>query len=140
MHSLPLHEVRSNEPYYLAMFLTGAYQEVMGSVHNMFGGVHTVNIRSDTSTGIMSSSHASSAVPADWNQTAGSVLTVDDLKKRLAAVSANATPFVNASIAEVQEKQQQCNVNYIFDGVVTGETTGQVLARVNHQASHMIHR
>lgn len=33
---LPLHEL-NGEPYYLAIFLVGAYQEVMGSYHNLFG-------------------------------------------------------------------------------------------------------
>lgn len=33
--ALALHEVRLGEPYYLAMFLTGVYQEIMGGVHNM---------------------------------------------------------------------------------------------------------
>lgn len=33
--ALPLHPLRVGERYYLALFLTGVYQEVMGSVHNM---------------------------------------------------------------------------------------------------------
>ncbi|EIE21904.1 arginine decarboxylase [Coccomyxa subellipsoidea C-169] len=42
---LPLHELRSGESYLLAMFLTGVYQEVMGSAHNMFGSTHCVVVR-----------------------------------------------------------------------------------------------
>ncbi|BDA46967.1 Biosynthetic arginine decarboxylase [Coccomyxa sp. Obi] len=42
---LPLHELRSGQPYLLAMFLTGVYQEVMGSAHNMFGSTHCVVVR-----------------------------------------------------------------------------------------------
>lgn len=34
---LELHKLEKNEPYYLAMMLVGAYQEVMGSNHNLFG-------------------------------------------------------------------------------------------------------
>src|SRR5204862_4694917 len=34
---LELHPFRRDEPYYLALFLVGAYQEVMGSYHNLFG-------------------------------------------------------------------------------------------------------
>jgi len=37
---LELHDfnaLKPNEPYYLAIFLVGAYQEVMGSFHNLFG-------------------------------------------------------------------------------------------------------
>lgn len=39
--ALPLHDLREGEPYRLAMFLTGVYQEVMGSVHNMYGRLNT---------------------------------------------------------------------------------------------------
>ena len=34
---IPLHEPRSGEPYYLAFFLTGAYQDILGMRHNLFG-------------------------------------------------------------------------------------------------------
>jgi len=34
---LELHKLEKNEPYYLAMMLVGAYQEVMGNNHNLFG-------------------------------------------------------------------------------------------------------
>jgi arginine decarboxylase len=34
---LALHEPRSGEPYYLAIFLTGAYQDILGMRHNLFG-------------------------------------------------------------------------------------------------------
>jgi arginine decarboxylase len=33
------------EPYYLGMFLVGAYQEVMGNLHNLFGDTHVVHIK-----------------------------------------------------------------------------------------------
>ena len=35
---------REYEPYYLGMFLNGAYQEIMGSLHNLFGDTNTVHI------------------------------------------------------------------------------------------------
>jgi arginine decarboxylase len=38
-------ENRDHEPYYLGMFLTGAYQEIMGNLHNLFGDTHTVHIK-----------------------------------------------------------------------------------------------
>ncbi|KAI7844481.1 hypothetical protein COHA_001941 [Chlorella ohadii] len=43
--ALPLHPLRLGEKYYLAVFLTGVYQEVMGSIHNMFGSLNTVVVR-----------------------------------------------------------------------------------------------
>ncbi|MEM6427140.1 MAG: biosynthetic arginine decarboxylase [Cyanobacteria bacterium P01_D01_bin.128] len=41
---LELHPLRPHEPYYLGMFLNGAYQEIMGSLHNLFGDTNAVHI------------------------------------------------------------------------------------------------
>ncbi|EDX86149.1 arginine decarboxylase [Synechococcus sp. PCC 7335] len=41
---LELHPVRTDEPYYLGMFLVGAYQETLGNLHNLFGNINTVHI------------------------------------------------------------------------------------------------
>ena len=41
---LPLHKLVKGEPYYLAMMLVGAYQEVMGNNHNLFGVPHEAHI------------------------------------------------------------------------------------------------
>ncbi|MFM2429780.1 MAG: hypothetical protein RLZZ511_993 [Cyanobacteriota bacterium] len=41
---LELHALKPNEPYYLGMFLNGAYQEIMGNLHNLFGDTNVVHI------------------------------------------------------------------------------------------------
>ena len=41
---LELHKLTKGEPYYLAMMLVGAYQEVMGNNHNLFGVPHEAHI------------------------------------------------------------------------------------------------
>ncbi|MEL6400360.1 MAG: biosynthetic arginine decarboxylase [Cyanobacteria bacterium J06626_4] len=41
---LELHPVTEHEPYYLGLFLGGAYQEIMGNLHNLFGDTNTVHI------------------------------------------------------------------------------------------------
>ncbi|MFS1701828.1 biosynthetic arginine decarboxylase [Aestuariibacter sp. GS-14] len=41
---LPLHKLKKDEPYYIGLFLTGAYQDVMGDMHNLFGRLHEVHI------------------------------------------------------------------------------------------------
>ncbi|HSI87485.1 MAG TPA: biosynthetic arginine decarboxylase [Pyrinomonadaceae bacterium] len=41
---LELHSLNPKEPYYLAMMLVGAYQEVMGNNHNLFGVPHEAHI------------------------------------------------------------------------------------------------
>lgn len=42
---LELHSLKPGEPYYLGMFLNGAYQEIMGNLHNLFGDTNTVHIQ-----------------------------------------------------------------------------------------------
>ncbi|MBM3954443.1 MAG: biosynthetic arginine decarboxylase [Planctomycetes bacterium] len=44
--TLPLH-VWQNEPYYLGAFLIGAYQEILGDLHNLFGDTNAVHISTD---------------------------------------------------------------------------------------------
>jgi arginine decarboxylase len=44
-HSLQLHELRREEPYYLAVFLVGAYQEILGDLHNLFGDTNAVHVQ-----------------------------------------------------------------------------------------------
>jgi arginine decarboxylase len=43
--SLELHEFHDGEPYMLGVFLTGAYQEILGDLHNLFGDTNAVHIR-----------------------------------------------------------------------------------------------
>ena len=43
--SLELHAVRDGEDYVLGIFLTGAYQEILGDLHNLFGDTNAVHIR-----------------------------------------------------------------------------------------------
>jgi arginine decarboxylase len=45
--TLPLHQLNGNgphEPYYLGFFLMGAYQDIMGDLHNLFGRVNEVHV------------------------------------------------------------------------------------------------
>ncbi|MDF2771419.1 MAG: Biosynthetic arginine decarboxylase [Geminicoccaceae bacterium] len=43
--SLELHDVRDSEDYMLGIFLTGAYQEILGDLHNLFGDTNAVHIK-----------------------------------------------------------------------------------------------
>lgn len=43
--SLDVHPVRAGERYLLAMFLGGAYQEILGDLHNLFGDTNAVHVR-----------------------------------------------------------------------------------------------
>jgi len=42
--TLPVHALRPGEPYYLGVFLVGAYQDVLGSQHNLFGQVGEAHV------------------------------------------------------------------------------------------------
>ncbi|MGK5088674.1 biosynthetic arginine decarboxylase [Bdellovibrionota bacterium FG-2] len=42
--TLQLHPLKAGEPYYLGFFLMGAYQDIMGDLHNLFGRVNEVHV------------------------------------------------------------------------------------------------
>ena len=42
--SIQLHGLKENEPYYLGFFLVGAYQEILGDLHNLFGDTNIVHV------------------------------------------------------------------------------------------------
>jgi len=42
--SLPVHAIRQGESYYIGVFLVGAYQEILGDMHNLFGDTNAVHI------------------------------------------------------------------------------------------------
>ena len=43
-HVLPVHPLKHGESYYLGVFLVGAYQEILGDMHNLFGDTNAVHI------------------------------------------------------------------------------------------------
>lgn len=42
--SLPIHQLKPGEAYYIGVFLVGAYQEILGDMHNLFGDTNAVHI------------------------------------------------------------------------------------------------
>ena len=44
---LPVHSLRPREPYYIGVFLVGAYQEILGDLHNLFGDTNAVHVSVD---------------------------------------------------------------------------------------------
>lgn len=44
---LPLHSFREGEHYYIGVFLVGAYQEILGNMHNLFGDTNAVHVTVD---------------------------------------------------------------------------------------------
>jgi len=49
--SLELHPFTDGDPYIIGIFLTGAYQEILGDLHNLFGDTNAVHIRLSESKG-----------------------------------------------------------------------------------------
>lgn len=45
--TLPVHNLKTGEPYYLAVYLVGAYQEILGDLHNLFGDTNAVHVVCD---------------------------------------------------------------------------------------------
>jgi arginine decarboxylase len=50
--SLPLHAF-DGSPYYLGVFLVGAYQEILGDLHNLYGDTHAVHVSLDESNAVV---------------------------------------------------------------------------------------
>ncbi len=50
---LPMHKLRKDEDYYIGFFLIGAYQEILGDLHNLFGDTNAVHITFNKKTGYM---------------------------------------------------------------------------------------
>src|SRR5438270_11512177 len=46
-NTLQLHRLNEGEPYYLGAFLLGAYQEILGDLHNLFGDTNAVHVSID---------------------------------------------------------------------------------------------
>jgi arginine decarboxylase len=78
---LKLHQVKQNEPYYIGMFLVGAYQEILGDLHNLFGDTNAVHVDMDDSGEV----HFTHVVEGDSVREALSYVQYDqqDLVERL---------------------------------------------------------
>lgn len=49
--NIPLHKVHDDQDYHVGLFLTGAYQDVMGDMHNLFGRLNEVHVYKDGDDG-----------------------------------------------------------------------------------------
>ena len=45
--TLPAHELKSGQAYIMGFFLVGAYQEILGDMHNLFGDTHSIDVEFD---------------------------------------------------------------------------------------------
>ncbi len=93
---LELHELKYGtgdaskpEPYYLGMFLLGAYQEVLGDLHNLYGDTHVVHVSFDDSPGV-----------GDWDL--DEVIEGDTVKEVLSYVQYDSEDLVRSVRRDVE--------------------------------------
>ncbi len=93
---IELHDLKYNgnadgkpEPYYLGMFLLGAYQEVLGDLHNLYGDTHVVHVSFDDSPGV-----------GDWDL--DEVIEGDTVKEVLSYVQYDSEDLVRSMRRDVE--------------------------------------
>jgi len=84
-NTLELHPFRG-EPYYLGVFLVGAYQEILGDLHNLFGDTHAVHV----------------SVEDDGTVSLDTVIKGDTVREVLAYVQFNADQLTNRLRKDVE--------------------------------------
>ena len=47
IRSLPVHDFKQGDKYYMGVFLVGAYQEILGDLHNLFGDTNAIHVVTD---------------------------------------------------------------------------------------------
>jgi arginine decarboxylase len=99
--SLPLHEFDDDQQYLLGVFLTGAYQEILGDLHNLFGDTNAVHIRlSDSSYEITHLVHGDTVTEVlNYVQFRASDLLAT-FRRKVAAATSLTRPESNTFIAE----------------------------------------
>ncbi|MEM7755108.1 MAG: biosynthetic arginine decarboxylase [Planctomycetota bacterium] len=105
LHTLKLNDDGSPaEPYHLGIFLVGAYQEVLGDLHNLFGDVHVVHVEADPDPATKAGWRIDEVIEGDTvREVLGYVqYDVDGLRK---SVRAEAESAVRAGQMTVQESR-----------------------------------
>ncbi|HSA57580.1 MAG TPA: biosynthetic arginine decarboxylase [Gemmatimonadaceae bacterium] len=99
--SLQLHDFRDGEQYILGVFLTGAYQEILGDLHNLFGDTNAVHIRlSDTGYEITDLVHGDTVTEVlNYVQFRASDLLAT-FRRKVGAATSLTRPESNTFIAE----------------------------------------
>lgn len=87
--TLDLHELKEGEQYFLGIFLIGAYQEVLGDLHNLYGDTHVVHVSFDDSPGV-----------GDWDL--DEVVEGDCVKEVLAYVQYDSEDLIRAMRRDIE--------------------------------------
>lgn len=62
-HDLPVHSLKGKDAYYIGVFLVGAYQEILGDMHNLFGDTNAVHVTVDEKVTTSSKSSTGKRLP-----------------------------------------------------------------------------
>jgi arginine decarboxylase len=101
--TLELHPVHSGQPYQLAVFMVGAYQEILGDLHNLFGDTHAVHVECE-----------------------GNVAKVRSIVK--GDTVSEVLGYVQYEDRELMEKIQDSIENAISNGLINHQQAGQTIA------------
>ena len=97
--TLPLH-LPNGDPYYLAIFLIGAYQEILGDMHNLFGDTHAVHVKLDSQGGVV----------------LDAVIKGDTVREVLQYVDFDTNALVNKLRADVEGAVRESRMSYEESG------------------------
>jgi len=93
--TLELHELKPDQPYYIGVFLLGAYQEILGDLHNLLGDTHAVHVSYNPDGG-------SSDGPEGVNWSIDAVIEGDTVKEVLGYVQYDTEDMCEAVRKDVE--------------------------------------
>jgi arginine decarboxylase len=93
--TLELHELKPDQPYYVGVFLLGAYQEILGDLHNLLGDTHAVHVSYNPDGG-------SSDGPDGGNWSIDAVIEGDTVKEVLGYVQYDTEDMCEAVRKDVE--------------------------------------
>jgi arginine decarboxylase len=100
--ALELHEIKPSEPYYMGVFLLGAYQEILGDLHNLLGDTHAVHVsyRAPEVTEPATNGNGAACAPETWS--IDEVIEGDTVKEVLSYVQYDDEDMRRAMRREVE--------------------------------------
>jgi arginine decarboxylase len=98
--ALELHELKPGEPYFLGVFLLGAYQEILGDLHNLLGDTHAVHVSYRTPDPSEPGSNGNGGIAETWS--IDEVIEGDTVKEVLSYVQYDDEDMRRAMRREVE--------------------------------------
>ena len=109
--SMPVHSLKKEEPYFIGVFLTGAYQEILGDLHNLFGDTNAVHIH----------------VKGDEDYSLEHLVEADSISEVL--------EYVEFNKKQILEKMQQSTEKSISKGHISRKEAGLLMEKFEENLS-----